>query len=61
MHVGRGNAKYKYYLDGHQLEETEVERDIGVQVSKTMKPGEQCEKAAKTAKSVLGQITRAFS
>jgi ribonucleases P/MRP protein subunit RPP40 len=61
MHVGRGNAKHKYYLDGHQLEETEIERDIGVQVSKNMKPGEQCEKAAKTAMTVLGQITRAFT
>jgi ribonucleases P/MRP protein subunit RPP40 len=61
MHVGRGNAKHKYYLDGHQLVDTEVERDIGVQVSKNMKPGEQCEKVAKTAMSVLGQITRAFS
>jgi hypothetical protein len=46
MHVRRGNAKHTYYLDGHQLEETEVERDMGVLVSKNMKPGEQCEKAA---------------
>jgi ribonucleases P/MRP protein subunit RPP40 len=61
MHVGRDNPRHNYYLDGHQLEETEVERDIGVLVSKNMKPGEQCEKAAKTAMSVLGQITRAFS
>jgi ribonucleases P/MRP protein subunit RPP40 len=61
MHIGRGNARHNYFLDGHQLDETELERDIGVMESKNLKHGQQCEKAAKTTMTVLGQITRAFT
>jgi hypothetical protein len=38
----------------------ERKKDLGVIVSDTLKPTAQCAKAAKTALSVLGQITRAF-
>ena len=33
MHVGRGNPQNLYNMEGHQLEVTEVERDIGVMVT----------------------------
>ena len=39
---------------------TEEERDIGVTVTSNLKPKAQCSKAARTAQSVLGQISRAF-
>jgi hypothetical protein len=42
------------------LEKTREEKDLGVAVADTLKPAAQCAKAAKTAMSVLGQITRAF-
>jgi hypothetical protein len=47
-------------MKGHTLESVDEETDIGVRMSKSLKPGAQCLKAAKTAHSVLAQITRAF-
>jgi ribonuclease P/MRP protein subunit RPP40 len=47
-------------LNEHKLEVTEEERDIGVIVSKNLKPASQCKKAARTAQTVLSQISRAF-
>ena len=60
MHVGTTNLKIQYNMSGHMLGTTETERDIGVLVSANMKPARQCQKAAQTAGSVLGQISRAF-
>jgi hypothetical protein len=60
MHVGRGNAKSDYQMAGSVLGKTREEKDLGVIVVDTLKPAAQCAKAAKTAMSVLGQITRAF-
>ena len=60
MHLGPKNPEHQYQMDGQPLEATEEERDIGVTMSKTLKPSAQCSKAARTAQAVLGQITRAF-
>ena len=60
MHIGKNNPKNVYMMNGIQLSETTVEREIGVTVSCNLKPGQQCKKAAHTASVVLGQITRAF-
>jgi len=60
MHFGYNNKKYTYTMDGHQLEATEDERDIGVMVCQTLKPSQQCKKAARTAQTVLSQLARAF-
>jgi hypothetical protein len=47
-------------MGGTVLEKTREEKDLGVIVQDSLKPAAQCRKAAKTAMSVLGQITRAF-
>jgi hypothetical protein len=60
MYVGHNNTKQAYYMNGHQLERTETERDIGVSVAQNLKQEEQCKKAARTAQTVLSQLTRAF-
>jgi hypothetical protein len=60
MHFGRTNPKQAYSMNGHVLEETTEEKDIGVAVDPSLKPAAQCRKAAKTAQTVLAQITRAF-
>jgi hypothetical protein len=60
MHIGRANVKSDYEMGGMVLEKTREEKDLGVAVADTLKPAAQCAKAAKTAMSVLGQITRAF-
>jgi Reverse transcriptase (RNA-dependent DNA polymerase) len=57
MHIGCGNPMHSTHLDEHQLEETVLERDIGVLLSRSLKPGDKCEKAAKKATTVLGQVT----
>jgi hypothetical protein len=38
----------------------EVERDIGVEMMKSLKPSAQCTKAARAAQTVLFQLTREF-
>ncbi len=60
MYIGHYSTKQLYYMNGHQLERTEVERDIGVSVAQNLKQADQCKKAARTAQTVLSQQTRAF-
>jgi hypothetical protein len=60
MHVGNNPPKYQYQMMGKILQTTEEERDIGVTVAATLKPGAQCRKAARTAQTVLAQVSRAF-
>jgi hypothetical protein len=60
MHIGFNNPAQGYTMDGQQLGVTEEERDIGVSVSRNLKPSAQCAKAAKTAQTVLSQVSRAF-
>jgi len=60
MHFGFNNNRQEYSMNGHKLESTEEERDIGVSVAKNLKPSGQCKKAARTAQTVLSQLTRAF-
>ena len=57
MHIERNNPESVYSMDGHQLEVSEVERDIGVMMTSSLKPSAQCAKAARTAQAVLGQIS----
>ena len=47
-------------MNGIALDVTEEERDLGVIVSSSLKPGAQCETAAKKANQILGLISRSF-
>jgi ribonucleases P/MRP protein subunit RPP40 len=60
MHVGRGNPCYKYYMNGTELQTVDEETDVGVVIHKSLKPTRQCEKAANTARAVLGLVQRNF-
>jgi hypothetical protein len=60
MHLGAKNPKNEYSINGSKLLSTTEEKDIGVTVTDKLKPSAQCAKAAKTAQTVLGQISRAF-
>ena len=57
MHVGRIKQGYEYLMNGVKLAEVH-EKDLGVCVTKDMKPMMQCEKAARSANMVLGMILR---
>jgi ribonuclease P/MRP protein subunit RPP40 len=61
MHFGHNNVHQKYTMNGQELMVTEEEVNIGVKVTKKLKPAGQCQRAAKTAQSVLGQLSRAFT
>ncbi len=60
MHLGHNNPGQAYSRRGQALEESTEERDIGVEMSKSLKPSVQCAKAARTAQTVLSQLSRAF-
>ena len=60
MHIGRNNPKAQYTMNGTVLESTDEERDIGVNVHKSLRPSKQCTESARRANAVLGQISRAF-
>ena len=59
MHFGSKNKHNKYTMNGNELEVVEVEKDVGVLVSSSLKPSQQCSAAAGKANGVLGQISRA--
>ena len=60
MHLGRrGNPGHVYRMGDTALENTSVEKDIGVMVQDSLKPSLHCAKAAARANAVLGQISRA--
>ena len=61
LHLGRNNKRRPYVMHGKQLETSEMEKDIGVLASDSLKPGMRCEKAARTAQGVLTQVLRALS
>jgi hypothetical protein len=60
MHFGHNNPAHKYTMGGAELGETEEERDIGVSVTRTLRPSAQCAKASRTASTVLAQLSRSF-
>ena len=55
------NLEYKYDWGAGQLEASEEEKDVGVLISKTLKPSLQCARAAKKANQVLGMMSRAVT
>jgi hypothetical protein len=60
LHIGHGNTKHVYSMNGQPLGQTEEESDVGVVTAANLKPAAQCRKAARTAMAVLGQVSRAF-
>ena len=60
MHLGHNNPAHEYQMRGVKLETTKEERDLGVIMTQSLKPGAQCAKAARTATVVLNQLARSF-
>lgn len=60
LHVGRTNPKYRYYLNGQEIEAVKDEKDLGIFIEDSFKPTKQCAAAAKAANFALGQLQRAF-
>jgi len=60
MHVGLKNPNAEYGIQGVAMEAVDEERDLGVIVSKDLKPSKQCAAAVKKANRALGTIKRCF-
>ena len=61
MHFGCKNPKYEYTLNSKTLEETTLEKDLGVYVTPDMKSASHVSKVAAKANSMVGWIKRTFS
>ena len=63
MHIGHELLTVYTMKDGNkmiQLESTSVEKDLGVWVTRDLKPSEQCIQSARKAQAVLVMVKRQF-
>ena len=65
MHLGKNNKKQDYYMhttggDLHKLEETEVEKDLGVYTDNKLKFTDHCQMKINTAMKTLRYIKHTF-
>ena len=61
MHLGNGNMKYTYYMNGVLMKTTECEKDIGVYMTPSLKPSVHIAEAVKKANRALGTLLRCLS
>ena len=61
MHIGRFNPKYNYHLNNQTLEETNVEKDLGVYVTPDWKSYTHVSKVAAKANAMVGWIKKTFT
>jgi len=58
MHVGRDKVNFKYTMKGNTLQETSLEKDLGVVISDDGKTLSQCQYVYKKAIRIFGMINR---
>ena len=60
MHIGSTNPKHEYYMNGHRLETSTCEKDLGVQIDHKFNFHVHTAAAIKKASQVLGLIKRTY-
>ena len=62
LHLGRHNPSHDYTMGGILIPTSVEEKDLGVGilVTNTLSPSEQCAEAARKARGVLYNISRSF-
>ena len=60
LHIGNDNVQANYKMNDIQLSSSDTEKDLGVTISKDLKPGKQCTEVLKTANKLVGFIGRTF-
>ena len=60
IHFGSKNPTSTYTMNGHTLEETFLERDLGIQISSNLKASQHCLQAYSNANRMLGLMKRTF-
>ena len=61
MHFGYKNPKQVYHLNGHALEETDHEKDLGVIIDSNLKFHTHTAAASKKANQILGIIKKSYT
>ena len=61
MYTGCFNPTHTYTMGNTPLKETEVEKDLGIWIHKSLKTTTQCAAAVKKANRVLGMVKRNFA
>ena len=61
LHIGKRNNKYVYEMNGQQLEQINVEKDLGVLIDDEMKCHKHTAAAIKEANGILGIIRKSFA
>jgi len=58
IHVGSNIKRYKYDMNGTNLDTIEMEKDLGVYVTADLKVSSQCLQAYKKGRQLLGMVGR---
>ena len=61
VHFGYHNLKQIYHLNGHALESSHIEKDLGVIIDYTLNFQDHTAKAAKKANQVLGIMKKSYN
>jgi ribonucleases P/MRP protein subunit RPP40 len=61
MHYGYNNKKYPLYINGKQLVESDLERDLGIMFSTSLKWKNQVITATNRANQMLDRIKKSFA
>ena len=61
LHTGLHNLRFKYKMNDQLLAKVDMEKDVGINITSTLKPSEHCKIASRTAMKVLFQLLRAFT
>ena len=60
MHFGKDNPRHSYSMNGHTLEETDQEKDLGVIIDENLKFHVHTAAAAKNGNRMLGIIKKSY-
>ena len=60
LHVGHRNPDVKYHLNGQEMKAVDGEKDLGVYISKDLKPGQHIGTICGKANRMVGLIKRNF-
>jgi len=60
MHIGKNNLKADYTINNRTLNETELEKDLGVFVSHDLNPSQHVAKVAAKANGIIGLVKKNF-
>jgi len=58
MDLGRANTNKDYYMNSKKLENTSMEKDLGVIITSNLKSSQQCSQSYAKASRILGMIKR---